>query len=104
MSVVETKYEHIIVDAKKGPIIAGTTMTVLELVLDKIAFGWSPEELQFQHPQLTLGQVYSALAYYSDHQEELDREIEKQLEEVDALKKSAKSTPLLDRLKAKKLL
>ncbi len=104
MSVVETKYEHIIVDAKKGPIIAGTTMTVLELVLDKIAFGWSPEELQFQHPQLTLGQVYSALAYYSDHQEELDREIEKQLEKVDALKKSAKSTPLLDRLKAKKLL
>jgi len=38
-------------------------------VLDKIAYGWSPEEIQYQHPQLTLGQVYSALAYYADRQE-----------------------------------
>ncbi|MBF0328235.1 MAG: DUF433 domain-containing protein [Nitrospirae bacterium] len=35
-------------------------MKVVELVVEKIAYGWSPEELHFQHPYLTLGQIYSA--------------------------------------------
>ncbi|MFQ5640426.1 MAG: DUF433 domain-containing protein [bacterium] len=79
-------------------------MKVIELILDKLAYGWSPEELQYQHPLLTLGQIYSALAYYSDHQEELDRAIERQLKEVDKMSKSAKRTPLIQRLKDKKLI
>ena len=102
MSVVETRYEHIILNENRVPTIAGTKMKVIELILDKIAYGWSPEELQYQHPQLTLGQIYSALAYYSDHQEELDQEIERQLKEVDQMSKAAKPTPLVDKLKAKK--
>ena len=69
-----------------------------------MAYGWSPEELQYQHPHLTLGQVYSALAYYADNQEELDKEIESQLQHVDQMRKSAKPTPLKKRLKAKKLI
>ena len=44
--------------------IAGTTMKVVELVVEKNAYGWIPEELHFQHPYLSLGQIYSALAYY----------------------------------------
>ena len=104
MSIAETRYEHIILNEKNEPIIDGTRIKVIELVLDKTAYGWSPEELQYQHPQLTLGQIYSALAYYSDHQEELDREIERQLEEVDQMSRSARPTPLLKKLKAKKLI
>lgn len=104
MPITETGYEHIILNDRRVPVIAGTKMKVIEIILDKIAYGWSPEELQYQHPQLTLGQIYSALAYYSDHQEELDQVIEAQLKEVDQLKKEAKPTPLLARLKSKKLI
>ena len=104
MSIVETKYEHIILGGKSEPTIAGTKTKVLGLILDKTAYGWSPEELQYQHPHLTLGQIYSALAYYSDHQEEFDKEIEKQLKEVNQMRKSAKPTPLREKLKAKKLI
>ncbi|MFQ5710069.1 MAG: DUF433 domain-containing protein [bacterium] len=104
MSVVETSYEHIILNEKNQAIIEGTRIKVIELVLDKIAYGWSPEELQYQHPQLTLGQVYSALAYYADHQEELDKEIETQLQQIDQLRESVRPTPLVQRLKAKKLI
>jgi len=60
-------------------------MKVIELVLDRIAYGWSPEELRFQHPYLTMGQIYSALAYYADHQEELDADIQRRLEFVDTI-------------------
>ncbi len=83
-----TVYEHITFDRSQAPVIVGTTMKVIELVLDKLAYGWSPEELRFQHPELSMGQVYSALAYYSDHQEELDREIDRRLLETDRLKQA----------------
>ncbi len=104
MSLVETTYEHIILDDKNNAIIEGTRTKVLQLVLDRMAYGWSPEELHFQHPHLTLGQIYSALAYYSDHQEELDSEIERQLQKVEHMRKTAAPTALVQRLKAKKLI
>jgi len=42
-----------------------------------------PEDMVREHLGLTLSQIYSALTYYYDHQEEMDREIEelKQLEQ-----------------------
>jgi uncharacterized protein (DUF433 family) len=104
MSIAETSYEHIILNEKNQAIIEGTKIKVVELVLDKIAYGWSPEEQQYQHPQLTLGQIYSALAYYADHQNEIDQEIEAQLQQIDQLKESARPSPLIKRLKAKKLI
>jgi uncharacterized protein (DUF433 family) len=81
--------------------IAGTTMKVIELVLDHLAYGWSPEELHFQHPHLTLGQIHSALAYYWDHKAELDKDIERRLQMVDQLQHTKSSTSLAERLKAR---
>jgi len=100
----KTRYEHIILDKEKIPMIAGTSMKVIELVLDKTAYGWSPEELQFQHPQLTLGQIYSALAYYWDHKEELDGDIERRLDKIAQIRITSKPSSLEARLKSKGLL
>src|SRR6266852_779005 len=100
----ETRYEHIVLDAAQVPIIAGTTMKVIELALAQIAYGWSPEELHFQFPYLTLGQIYSALAYYWDHREELDREIERRLEATSQLRRTLGPSPLITRLEAKGLI
>ena len=99
----ETRYEHIILNEAHVPMIAGTTMKVIELVLDHIAYGWSPEELHFQHPHLTMGQIYSALAYYWDHKAELDQDMERRLQLVDHLQQTLPSAPLFDRLKARRL-
>ncbi len=104
MPVVKTQYEHIMLTEAHVPMITGTTMKVIELVLEKTVYGWSPEELYFQHPYLSLGQIYSALAYYSDHQEELDQDIEQRLECVDRIQATVKPSPLAARLKAKGLL
>ncbi len=101
MSTVETRYEHIILGQDNAPIIAGTNMKVIELVLERIAYGWSAEELRFQHPYLTLGQIHSALAYYWDHQETLDQDIERRLQVVDQIQESRGPSLLVARLKAK---
>ena len=100
----KTKYEHVALDDKGVPIIVGTNMKVTEIVLEKTAYGWSPEELYFQHPHLTLGQIYSALAYYWDHQDELDRDIERRLAFVNQTRKIEGETPLVARLKSKGLI
>jgi uncharacterized protein (DUF433 family) len=102
--LVETRYEHVVLDSAKVPMIAGTTMKVIELVLSHIAHGWSPEELHFQFPHLTLGQIHSALAYYWDHKEALDEDIERRLESIDKLRRTMGETPLVARLKAKRLI
>lgn len=88
MQTSKTAYRHVILDQEGNPVIAGTTMKVIELVGEKLAYGWSPEEIHFQHPYLSLGQIYSALAYYADHQKELDAEIARRLEKVDEVRKN----------------
>lgn len=98
----ETRYEHILLDEAQAPLIAGTTMKVVELILDHLAYGWSPEELHFQHPYLTMGQVHSALAYYWDHKAELDRDIEQRMQLVDQLEKTTPPVPLVERLRAQR--
>ena len=104
LTSVKTKYEHVVLNEKQVPIIEGTNMKVIEVILEKTAYGWSPEELHFQHPYLTLGQIYSALAYYWDHQEDLDQDIERRLEFVNQAQQSMENTPLLARLKSKGLI
>ena len=102
--LAETRDEHVVLSDSHVPLISGTTMKVVELVLAQAAYGWSAEELHIQFPQLTLGQIYSALAYYWDHRDELDGDIEKRIEKVDRIRKSIPTSPLIKRLKDKGLI
>ncbi len=95
----ETRYEHIVLSEGRVPSIAGTTMKVVELVVEQQAYGWSPEELHFQHSHLALGQIHSALAYYWDHREELDWDIQQRLERATELRRASRPSPLATRLK-----
>lgn len=97
----DTRYEHIVLNDGQIPTVSGTSMKVVELVLDHLAYGWSPEELRFQHPNLTMGQIYSALAYYWDHKDQLDEEIQRRLVAVDKLRDSTPRASLVNRLKAR---
>ena len=96
---ISTAYEHIVLDESNVPLIEGTTVKVVEIVLDHRAYGWSPEELHFQHPELSLGHIHSALAYYWDHCEELDRDIHDRLQRVEALQRTVSPSSLQSRLR-----
>jgi uncharacterized protein (DUF433 family) len=104
MALAATRYEHVVVDDAGVAIIAGTTMKVTELVLEQAAYGWSPEELRFQHPYLSLGQIHSALAYYWDHREEIDRDIGQRLDRADQIQRCSAESPLIERLKSQGLI
>jgi uncharacterized protein (DUF433 family) len=80
-------YPHITANADGVPLITGTTMKVVELVTAHLAHGWSPEELHFQFPHLSLGQIHAALGYYWDHRDEIDADIDRRARYVEQLRR-----------------
>ena len=79
----------------------GSTMKVIEFILAQLAYGWSAEEIHFQFPLLTMGQIHPALAYYWDHIEELDKDIENRLSSVDQYRRLLGESPLVTRQRNK---
>ena len=101
---IATTYEHITLTENGVPMIDGTTTKIVEIVLETKAYGWSPEEVHFQHPYLSLGQIYSAMAYYFDHLQEFEREIKERLEKVGNIRASLGESKVQEKLKEKGLL
>jgi uncharacterized protein (DUF433 family) len=83
--VTATFATQIEIDDRGMAWIAGTKVKVTEVVLDKIANGSSPEEIHFQHPNLSLAQIHGALTYYYENQDKVDEQIRRGLEESDKL-------------------
>lgn len=50
-------------------------MKVIHLVMTQQAHGYSPPELHFQFPNLSMGEIHAALAFYWDHKIKLDADI-----------------------------
>ena len=58
-----------------NPRIAGRRIKVSEIVLWHLHSQWAIEKIAQQF-DLTLAQVYAAIAYYYDHRQEIDQQIE----------------------------
>ena len=94
---------YIVIDANNVAWVADTRIKVIEIALDKLAHGSSPEELHFQYPHLSMAQIHHALAYYYDHREELDDEILRRLREVNTLTARQADSPLRQKLRGLRL-
>ncbi len=90
------------IDEKGVPWIAGANTKVVEVVLDKMAHGSSPEEMHLQYPHLSLAQIHAALSYYYEHQTKLDAEILRDWNEAKELAANQPDSPLRQRLRALK--
>ena len=77
---------------------------VAQIVMDYLAHGWSPEEMCRQHPYLTIAEAYSAMLYYWDHPEEIDREIQDEHQQSQLLAQRGHLSPFFARMKSKGLL
>jgi uncharacterized protein (DUF433 family) len=98
-----TAYKHVNIDERGRAFVEGTAMKVADLILFQRTLGWSPEELHFQLPELSLAQIHSALAYYWDHRDVLDKQIEGEAVRIELMRKgnSAHQEPFVADLKAR---
>jgi uncharacterized protein (DUF433 family) len=72
-----TAHRYIVTDDRilsGEPIIKGTR-TPVRAIVEMWRQGMSPEVIPQHLPHLTLAQVFDALSYYSDNQEEINRHI-----------------------------
>ena len=98
MTSVATAYKHIHLDDLQVPIVAGTTMKVVEIIVAQQAYGWSPEEIHFQYPHLGMSQIYSSLAYYWDYRSEMDTDIQRRFDFAENLRLNSEPLNLVNRL------
>jgi len=77
---------------------------VAQIVMDYLAYGWSPDEMCRQHPYVTQSEVHAAMTYYFDHQDEIEAEIRLEAEEAEEARSAMTRSPFYTRLKAKGLL
>ena len=73
--VGDTPYKHIFIMDDGRAMIGGTRIKVEYIASCAETWGQSPREIQEGYPFLTMGQIYSALAYYWDNKELVDRQI-----------------------------
>jgi uncharacterized protein (DUF433 family) len=92
---------HIRRDERGVAWIDETNTKVIELVMDWMANASSPQELQRQHPHLSLAQIYSALAYYHDHQTDIDAQVARSLSFADQMRAEAVNQPTRAELMAR---
>ena len=79
-------------------------MRVAQIVMDYLAYGWSPDEMCRQHPYLQLSEAYAAMAYYFDYQDQIDSEIRTEWEQAQQAKSQASASPFFVRMRARGLL
>jgi uncharacterized protein (DUF433 family) len=91
---------HIVVDEHGVAWIDDTNVKVVEVVLDKLAHGSSPEEMHVQYPHLSLAQIHSALAYYHDNNVDLDAQMARDRKEIQNIRAQSAETPGRKRLRS----
>jgi uncharacterized protein (DUF433 family) len=80
----DAAYPHIVVKPGESPRLQGHPRTrVATIVMDYVARGLGPEDLVRHYPYLKLSEVHAAMAYYHDHQDEIDAEIQAELDQLE---------------------
>ncbi|HMD84344.1 MAG TPA: DUF433 domain-containing protein [Terriglobia bacterium] len=93
-----TVTSHIEIDDAGVAWIIGANTKVVEVVRDKLAHGWGPEEIHREHPHLSLAQIHSAFAYYYENQEKMDGEIDRREHEAEEIARQAADPALRRKL------
>ncbi len=92
---------HLWLDDRGVAWIDDTNVKVLEVAMEHNVHGMTPEEMEFQHYGCpSLAQIHAALAYYYDHQAELDAAIEQQAQNYEKLRNGSLDSPGRKRLRA----
>jgi len=84
LKAAETGHSHIAINKRicgGNPVIKGTRISVATIA-GFYLMGFGPEEIQRELPHLTLAQVYDAIAYFLDHRQDINRHLQKDLEET----------------------
>ncbi|HTU22127.1 MAG TPA: DUF433 domain-containing protein [Gemmataceae bacterium] len=91
---------HILLDEQGRAWIDDTNVKVIEVVLDKLGYGWEAEQIMAEYPgHFTMAQIYAAFSYYYDHQADFDAEIAWWDKECERLRAESLNSPIRQKLR-----
>jgi uncharacterized protein (DUF433 family) len=73
--MVAAPIHQIELDERGVAYVTGTAVKVAHIAIDALTWELTLQEIQENYPQLSLAQVYAALACYYDHQAEIDTQV-----------------------------
>jgi uncharacterized protein (DUF433 family) len=88
--IKQTKHPYITRNKKirgGAPVVSGTAIRVLDIVIRYEIMGQSPEDVIVALPQINLPQVHDALSYYYEHKNDIDRAWKAAIRDTDGMKK-----------------
>lgn len=95
-------YPHIVKESGSPARLENHPRTrVAMVVMDYLGRGLGPEDIVRHYPYLTLAEVHAAMAYYHDHCDEIDAEIQAELDQLKSSAELTLSSPIWQKLKAK---
>ena len=102
---VATTYPHIEkIDDAPARLQRLPRIRVAQIAIDYLNHGWSADEIVLHYPHLRPAEVHSAMAYYFDHREEIDREIAEEQRAIQEWRTNTPPSPVELRFRAQGLL
>lgn len=77
---------------------------IAQIAMDYLEHGWSVDEMCRHHSYLRPSEAHSAMAYYFDHREEIDREIAEEIEQVQRERARSTQSPIDQLLRSRGLI
>lgn len=98
--MAEECYPHLVKEDGKPARLKRVPRTQVSMIVqDYLNHGWTPEEMCWQHPYLLPAEVYAAMCYFYDHQQEIHAELDAELREEEEAVKRIPASPFLQRLR-----
>jgi hypothetical protein len=96
-----TNYPHIVKSGRDSAQLERLPrIRVAQILTDYLFQGWSADEICIQYPHLLPAEVHSAMAYYFDHSEEIESEIQADVELAEKWRNMTPPSPARLRLRA----
>ena len=102
---IQLSYPHVEKPAgRPARLVRTPRIRVAQIVMDYLAYGWSVDEMCRQHDCLDHSEAHAAMAYYFDHQTEIDAEIAAECKEVKESRSQAVRSRFAARMRSEGLL
>lgn len=89
IKVVSTAMDGLIIIDDRGIArLADSRIRVVGIVMEQMK-GYTPQQIQEAYPHISMAKIHAALAYYYEHQAELDAKIEREARVAEELRKAA---------------
>ena len=99
MATLDTTQIAPLASWEDGSIRIGSSRVTLDTVVHEFKRGATAEQIQDDFPTLSLREIYGAISYYLEHEEQVEAYLRKRDQEADQIRREIEDRPRADALR-----